>query len=244
MSHVGVLLASSYVVHPFEYGAATLVAQGHPIVTRETVLRIRHCAVLRRPARGVVAPGRASRRDRGAALAPFLCHPAAHAQGPEVATKIGGEKAVDDRVGDAVERSQALDECGHRDGGLRLRSVAVHLQQVVDEVRTPTEHEHKHNDERHFYGLNLRLRNDAPGARPFRVGIVVACFAVGDASLRRQRLVGGELRVGKNLALGPDGVHDDAVARSDDECGNEEQGSSHQGHVHLPLPMAHVDPAL
>jgi hypothetical protein len=43
---------------------------------------------------------------------------------PERATDAGREEAIDDWIGRRVERSQTLDEGGHRRGGLRPR----HLQ--------------------------------------------------------------------------------------------------------------------
>ena len=58
---------------------------------------------------------------------------------PEVAADVGREEAVDERVGGRVERRQTLDERGHGDHRLRHRDVAVHLQQVEHDVRSPAQ---------------------------------------------------------------------------------------------------------
>ncbi|GIX78038.1 hypothetical protein CEXT_116091 [Caerostris extrusa] len=60
---------------------------------------------------------------------------------PEVSADVRGEEAVDHGVGGAVEGSQALDERRHGEGGLALRDLAVHLEQVVHEVGAPAQDE-------------------------------------------------------------------------------------------------------
>ena len=60
---------------------------------------------------------------------------------PEIATEMGGEEAVDERVGGWIERRQTLDESGNGDHRLALWYVAVNLQQVKDDVRRPAQNE-------------------------------------------------------------------------------------------------------
>lgn len=45
-------------------------------------------------------------------------------------------------------------------------------------------------------------------------------------------------------ALAPDRPDDDRVAGRDDDGRHDEEGEGDQGHVHLPLPLLQVDPAL
>lgn len=59
-----------------------------------------------------------------------------------MATHVGGEETVDDGVGCGIQGCQALDEGGYGYIGLRGGNVIVHLEQVEDDVGTPTHHEH------------------------------------------------------------------------------------------------------
>lgn len=59
-----------------------------------------------------------------------------------MATHVGGEEAIDDRVGCRVEGSQALDEGRYGYVGLCCGDVVVHLEQVEDDVGAPAHHEH------------------------------------------------------------------------------------------------------
>lgn len=58
---------------------------------------------------------------------------------PEIATKPGGEEAINDGVGGGVEGRQTLHEGSQ---GLALGGAVEHLQEVVHDVRRPAHYEH------------------------------------------------------------------------------------------------------
>lgn len=60
----------------------------------------------------------------------------------DVSADVRGEETVDEGIGRTVEWSKGLNECRDGIADRCLRDVAKHLEDVVQEVRTPTEYEH------------------------------------------------------------------------------------------------------